>query len=62
MVCGDWASEADLEWAAARIATFGNYQAGQSCIAVQRVIVHADLYGALAGHRFADVLAFCETA
>jgi glyceraldehyde-3-phosphate dehydrogenase (NADP+) len=44
VVCGDWSSEADLEWAAARIATFSNYQAGQSCIAVQRVIVHADLY------------------
>ena len=35
---------ADLEWAATRIATFANYQAGQSCIAVQRVIVHTDLY------------------
>jgi acyl-CoA reductase-like NAD-dependent aldehyde dehydrogenase len=46
VVCGDWSSEADLEWAAARIATFGNYQAGQSCIAVQRVIVHDDLYDA----------------
>ena len=40
VVCGDWSSEADLDWAATRIATFGNYQAGQSCIAVQRVIVH----------------------
>ena len=29
----------DLDFAAQRIATFGNYQAGQSCIAVQRVIV-----------------------
>ncbi|HYN97464.1 MAG TPA: aldehyde dehydrogenase family protein [Pilimelia sp.] len=37
VVCGDYA---DLDWAATRIATFGNYQAGQSCIAVQRVIVH----------------------
>jgi acyl-CoA reductase-like NAD-dependent aldehyde dehydrogenase len=37
IVCGDWA---DLDHAASRIATFGNYQAGQSCIAVQRVIVH----------------------
>ena len=40
----DWSSPADLDWAATRIATFANYQAGQSCIAVQRVIVHADLY------------------
>jgi len=46
VVCGDWSSAADLDWAAARIATFGNYQAGQSCIAVQRVIVHDDLYDA----------------
>src|SRR5262249_23965579 len=44
VVCGDWSSDADLEWAATRIATYGNYQAGQSCIAVQRVIVHEDLY------------------
>jgi len=36
IVCADWT---DLDYAAARIATFGNYQAGQSCIAVQRVIV-----------------------
>ncbi|MEU8075764.1 aldehyde dehydrogenase family protein [Catellatospora citrea] len=39
VVCGDYA---DLDWAAQRIALFGNYQAGQSCIAVQRVIVHRD--------------------
>ncbi|SEP90176.1 Acyl-CoA reductase [Lentzea xinjiangensis] len=36
IVCPDWT---DLDHAAQRIATFGNYQAGQSCIAVQRVIV-----------------------
>jgi acyl-CoA reductase-like NAD-dependent aldehyde dehydrogenase len=36
LVCADYT---DLSWAAGRIATFGNYQAGQSCIAVQRVIV-----------------------
>ncbi|MBV1849952.1 aldehyde dehydrogenase family protein [Catellatospora tritici] len=39
VVCGDYA---DLDWAAQRIALFGNYQAGQSCIAVQRVVVHRD--------------------
>jgi acyl-CoA reductase-like NAD-dependent aldehyde dehydrogenase len=44
VVCSDYSSAADLDWAASRIATFGNYQAGQSCIAVQRVIVHTDLY------------------
>lgn len=36
VVCEDYT---DLDWAAQRIALFSNYQAGQSCIAVQRVIV-----------------------
>ena len=45
VVCADWT---DLEWAAARIATFSNYQAGQSCIAVQRVLVHESTYDELA--------------
>jgi acyl-CoA reductase-like NAD-dependent aldehyde dehydrogenase len=44
VVCSDWSSEADLDWAATRIATFSNYQAGQSCIGVQRVIVTDGLY------------------
>jgi acyl-CoA reductase-like NAD-dependent aldehyde dehydrogenase len=34
----------DLDWAAQRIATFSNYQAGQSCIAVQRVYVVRPAY------------------
>ncbi|MBB5954935.1 acyl-CoA reductase-like NAD-dependent aldehyde dehydrogenase [Saccharothrix tamanrassetensis] len=42
IVCPDWP---DLDYAASRIATFGNYQAGQSCIAVQRVLVHRDVAG-----------------
>jgi acyl-CoA reductase-like NAD-dependent aldehyde dehydrogenase len=37
-------SDADLDHAAARIAFGGYYQAGQSCIAVQRVLVHAPAY------------------
>jgi acyl-CoA reductase-like NAD-dependent aldehyde dehydrogenase len=36
VVCADWP---DLDFAAQRIALFSNYLAGQSCIAVQRVIV-----------------------
>ncbi|MEU6932234.1 aldehyde dehydrogenase family protein [Streptomyces sp. NPDC046385] len=44
VVLPDWSSEADLDWAATRIATFSNYQGGQSCISVQRVIVDASLY------------------
>ena len=61
VVLGDYASDADLDWAATRIATFSNYQGGQSCISVQRVIADASVYDRLraedrrrrrgAGHR-----------
>ncbi|MEV4533821.1 aldehyde dehydrogenase family protein [Asanoa sp. NPDC049518] len=44
LLCEDWTADADLTWAAERIATFSNYQAGQSCIAVQRVFVHEWIY------------------
>ncbi|MFJ3580664.1 aldehyde dehydrogenase family protein [Streptomyces sp. NPDC090127] len=47
VVLGDWASEQDLDWAATRIATFSNYQGGQSCISVQRVIADATVYDRL---------------
>lgn len=43
LVCSDYGSDDDLDWAARRIATFGTYQAGQSCIAVQRVYVSSGL-------------------
>jgi acyl-CoA reductase-like NAD-dependent aldehyde dehydrogenase len=43
-VCPDWT---DLDRAAQRIATFATYQGGQSCIAVQRVYAHADVYDEL---------------
>ena len=36
-------SDADLERAAQRVAFGGYYQAGQSCISVQRVLVHSDV-------------------
>lgn len=36
------------DWAAERIATFGNYQAGQSCIAVQRVFIEAAAFADMA--------------
>ncbi|TKV57881.1 aldehyde dehydrogenase family protein [Nakamurella flava] len=39
LVCDDWSSPADLEFAARRIALCANYQGGQSCISVQRVLV-----------------------
>jgi acyl-CoA reductase-like NAD-dependent aldehyde dehydrogenase len=41
VVNDDWS---DVPGAAARIALFANYQAGQSCVSVQRVLVHADIY------------------
>ncbi|GGV09772.1 aldehyde dehydrogenase [Streptomyces litmocidini] len=47
VVLPDWSSEADLDWAASRIATFSNYQGGQSCISVQRVIVDASVHDRL---------------
>jgi glyceraldehyde-3-phosphate dehydrogenase (NADP+) len=52
LVCEDWD---DLDWAAARIATFSNYQAGQSCIAVQRVYVHERHFDALSDRLVAAV-------
>ncbi|MFF9066744.1 aldehyde dehydrogenase family protein [Streptomyces sp. NPDC014891] len=47
VVLPDWSSEEDLEWAASRIATFSNYQGGQSCISVQRVIVDSSVHDRL---------------
>ncbi|MDX3077957.1 aldehyde dehydrogenase family protein [Streptomyces sp. MI02-7b] len=47
VVLADWSSEEDLEWAASRIATFANYQGGQSCISVQRVVADAAVYDRL---------------
>ncbi len=47
VVLGDYSSEQDLDWAASRIATYSNYQAGQSCISVQRVIVDRSVYDRL---------------
>jgi acyl-CoA reductase-like NAD-dependent aldehyde dehydrogenase len=44
-------SDADLATAAQRIAFGGYYQAGQSCISVQRVLVHEDV-----AERFNDLL------
>jgi acyl-CoA reductase-like NAD-dependent aldehyde dehydrogenase len=57
VVLADWSSEQDLDWAASRIATFANYQGGQSCISVQRVIADAAVYDALADKVVAKVRA-----
>ena len=47
VVAADYASDADLDWAAQRIAAFSNYQAGQSCISVQRVFADRTVYDRL---------------
>jgi acyl-CoA reductase-like NAD-dependent aldehyde dehydrogenase len=47
VVLDDWSSDDDIEFAATRIATFGASQAGQSCISVQRVIIHDSIYDKL---------------
>jgi aldehyde dehydrogenase (NAD+) len=52
VVCPDWT---DLDWAAQRIATFAMYQGGQSCISVQRVYVHRDVYDEVAAAVVAHV-------
>ncbi len=44
VVLSDFGAAADLDWAAERIALFANYQAGQSCISVQRVLVDRPIY------------------
>jgi acyl-CoA reductase-like NAD-dependent aldehyde dehydrogenase len=44
VVCGDYDRPGDLEHAAARIASFATYQAGQSCISVQRVYAVDEVY------------------
>lgn len=50
MVLDDYSSEADLAWAAARIAMYGNSQAGQTCVSVQRVFVEEGIADAFMPH------------
>ena len=47
VVCPDWSSDADLDRAAERIATFATYQGGQSCISVQRVLADRSVHDRL---------------
>jgi len=47
VVAPDLADDESLAWAAGRIATFAMFQAGQSCISVQRVFAHQDVADAL---------------
>ncbi|MBM3668707.1 MAG: aldehyde dehydrogenase family protein [Actinobacteria bacterium] len=43
IVLDDYSSDADIAWAAQRIAMYGNSQAGQTCVSVQRVFVEQAL-------------------
>ncbi|ASR34391.1 aldehyde dehydrogenase [Prauserella marina] len=54
VVCPDWT---DLDMAADRIATFAMYQAGQSCVSVQRVYAHSHVYEELTEKVLAKVAA-----
>jgi acyl-CoA reductase-like NAD-dependent aldehyde dehydrogenase len=56
VVAPDQTDDAALTWAATRIATFAMYQAGQSCISVQRVFAHRDVAAALT-ERVAEAVA-----
>lgn len=56
LVASDWCSPADVRWAAERIARFATYQAGQSCVAVQRVYADTSIHDAL----LADIVAAVE--
>ncbi|CAJ64706.1 MULTISPECIES: aldehyde dehydrogenase family protein [Frankia] len=47
LVAADYAAPGDLARAAGRIALFANYQAGQSCIAVQRVYADRSVHDEL---------------
>jgi acyl-CoA reductase-like NAD-dependent aldehyde dehydrogenase len=52
LVAPDWN---DLDYAAQRIATFAMYQAGQSCISVQRVYIHTTHWDELRSKIVAEV-------
>ncbi len=43
VVCADYGGQEDLAWVAQRVATFAMYQAGQSCISVQRLLIAQEL-------------------
>jgi len=57
VVCADYSAPADLDWATTRIATFANYQGGQSCVSVQRVLVDRSVYDRVVDELVAKVAA-----
>ena len=50
--------DADLDYAATRIALGAFYQSGQSCISVQRIFIHDDIYDALVPKLIAEAKKF----
>jgi aldehyde dehydrogenase (NAD+) len=50
IVLNDYCSDDDLKWAAARISMYGNSQAGQTCVSVQRVFVEESIADAFMPH------------
>ena len=50
IVLDDYSSDDDLKWAASRIAMYGNSQAGQTCVSVQRVFVEEGVADAFMPH------------
>ncbi|WP_213455589.1 aldehyde dehydrogenase family protein [Rhizomonospora bruguierae] len=54
-VSADYRRPGDLEFAAGRIATYATYQAGQSCVSVQRVYADAEVYEDLTARLVAAV-------
>jgi aldehyde dehydrogenase (NAD+) len=57
IILGDYSSAKDLEWAARRIAMYGNAQAGQTCVSVQRIFVEESVAEAFTERLIANVLA-----
>ena len=60
VVCDDWSGDEDLDWAAQRVATFANYQAGQSCISVQRVYADDSIYDRFVGKLAEQIRGLCQ--
>lgn len=58
VVLSDFGAETDIAWAAERIALFANYQAGQSCISVQRVLVDRPIYDDVVARVVSEVDSF----
>lgn len=57
IVLADYSSAADLDWAVQRIAMYGNSQAGQTCVSVQRVFVAEEIADEFEARLVAEIAA-----